>query len=566
MKENKNFIFGLILIIPIIFSSCLYYYEGFLNFGRDFNFYIFSPNLTFDENTHYFPKVLAFIDNLTFNINDNVDSKNYNFLQFVLIFFSSLIVIIFGDIYAPFFLDFISISLLLIINYYFFYKILRLQNIYIFPFLTIYIVFFTYGPFTYNFYVNLIWDIELKTYHHIFRQFSPTLTSICLVIGIIAHYNVYKFDKLNIFNFILIVLSYFAYGFNSIIQIIFFSLSFCYLFLFGEKKQIIIKLYLINLITFFIWYYFQTVFFDNKWFSKFLLYASNDYNFEVTKNLINLFFISINLFLFYKNKNYNFLFLGIFLISCLILFNISFIVGYDPKLYHADMYFAKPAQWISLFLFINLVNDKFFLKIIKIIALSVSILFFLSHKNFVEKIFYKYSDFMTEQQDKRDSFKKIKNIVKNSLVHTLDPHFILYGFYTTSSKNFIYSSDYNLTLPPKNNLINFIKLADYLNLSRDLQHTMITNKKLFFLNGKHNMYQHIIFLQDSPNDLNFKMSLVEGQKTNLKKFINDYKNKNKNLNFKYLLISKKNKKKFNYFIDSNLSLIYEDENYLLFNK
>ena len=566
MKEKKNFIFGLILIIPIIFSSCLYYYQGIINFGLDFDFYIFTPNLTFDENLHYFPKVLAFVDSLTFNLGDNVNSKNFSFLQLVPIFFSTLVVIIFGDTHAPFFLDFTSIILFLIINYYFFDKILKLKKNYILPFLAIYAIFFTYGPYTYNFYIDLIKDVEFKTYHHIFRQFSPAITSIFLVISIIINRNAYKFNKLNIFNFILIILSYFVYGYNSIVQIIFFSLSFCYLFLAGDKKKLIIKIYLINLITFFIWYYFHTSFFDNKWFSKFLLYSSNDYSFETTKNLINLFFIFLNFFLFYKNRNLNFLFLGIFLISCLILFNVKFIIGHDPQLYHVDMYFAKPAQWLSLFLFINLINSKILLNIIRIIALSASILFFLSHKNFVEKTFIKYSDFITEQQEKRNSFKKMKDVVKNNVVYTIDPHFILYGFYATSSKNYIYSSDHNLTLPPKSNLINFIKLADYLNVPRDLQYEMITNKQIFFLNNKHNMYQHIIFLQDSPNDQNFKMSLIEGKKTNLKKFISNYANKNLNLNFKHLLIDKKNIKKFNYLIDSNLSLVYEDENYLIFNK
>jgi hypothetical protein len=101
-RKKKKIIYSLFLFIPIILSCFLYYYKGFIVFGNNFNFYFFTPNLTFDENTHYFPRVFAIVDNFSFNLNDNINSKNFNFLQFVPIFFTSLIIIVFVKSFARF--------------------------------------------------------------------------------------------------------------------------------------------------------------------------------------------------------------------------------------------------------------------------------------------------------------------------------------------------------------------------------------------------------------------------------------------------------------------------------
>jgi hypothetical protein len=563
-----NFFFSFCLITPIILSSVIYYYFGFKYFGANFNPYIFTSNLTFDENVHYFLKILNFISYLGSNLNDVKNYNNINFVQIVPYFFSFLVVIIFGENSAPILIDLITIIFFLAVNYYFFLKILKIKKNYLFSLLVIYSVFFSYGPFTYNFYIDLFKDIELKTYHQLFRQFSPSLTYIFFIINIIAHCKSYKSNQITLLNFSIIALSYFVYSYNSVVQIIFFSLCFFYLILLNNKKKIIIKLYLINIFMFLIWFYLHNYYFNNEWFTKFLLGYTETFNLEIEKNLITIFFLIINFYIFYKYKIFNFLFVAIFLLACFIFFNLRFIIGYDLQLYHVDMYFTKPAQWLSLILLIDLVMKKNLKKLLVIIAFSISILFFWSHKNFSEKLILNNLELINEQLKKRVSFAKINKFVKNEIVYTLDPHFIAYGYYLSSSKSYIISIDQNLVdASPKKNLINFIDLGDFLGITRDTQYKFITDKSLFYLNDKHNFFQHLLFLQDNPaNDTMFKDSINEGVSTNIKEFIEN-KNQNKiDANIKYLLIYKKDQKFFNYIINKNLKVIYEDENYFLYEK
>jgi len=564
--KEKFYLFVNLLSILLIFASIIIYYlKGYLLFGLGFdqNTFTYETKL-YDHQTTYFLKIYSLINDFSLSYNEVKDSYRYNNTYFVPLFVTSLISFCVGERHTPLALDlFFFLPFLIILNF-FFTKVLNFKKVFSLSCLSIFYIFFGYG-------LTSIDDISkffLLQAHLDFpaltRLFSPLLTSIFLISFFIINFIILHQKKIKISFIFLVVISFFVYPYNSLIQIIFSTLFFIFYYFFKKEKSIfLIKLYLIIFLSFFVSYYFHSHELTKNY--SLILSVKNDNLAYLKNNILIVLFIIINFFIYYFKKNYFFLYANFFYFTCLISYNLKFILGYDMQFYHIISYFFKPFQWINFFYIISL-NEKSKLKLIQC-TFFIAILFFLNQNNFINNYFRINSGFLKEQIENKKTFIHLKTLVRSKTVYTLDPHFIYYGYRLANSYNYLFFSARNLNISPLENLQKFVNLCSIHGLTRQkCYNLMYYNDKNFHLNDSHGVIRHLLFLHDGPDSKDDNENFRSLGLTN-------YEFKNLFFNIKnnflinepaLLLINKYDQKELGYKINISKKKIYEDKSYILY--
>jgi hypothetical protein len=210
--------------------------------------------------------------------------------------------------------------------------------------------------------------------------------------------------KIKILFIFLIVLSFFVYPYNSLIQIIFSTLFLFYYYFFKKEKSIfLIQLYLIIFFSFFVSYYFQSHELTKNY--NLILSVKNDHLAYLKNNTLLFFFIIVNCFIYYFKKNYFFIYASIFYLTCLIAYNLKFILVNDMQFYHIISYFFKPFQWINFFYLISL-NKKIKLKLIQS-TVFIAILFLSNQINFINNYFHMNSNLLKKQIENKKTCQNL---------------------------------------------------------------------------------------------------------------------------------------------------------------
>lgn len=535
MKESfKIFIiFFIISLIPIIFYYNLYLFNS-ENFDPNI---ILQSNFIWDEQTSYFLRADNFLLNKSFGVNEIDDTFKFSSMS-VSIIALSLLKILFSNNYFPIFIDIIISLGFLITVYFFFIKILQLDKFYSCLFSIILLILFSIGPTTMNFFLEIFKNMNLKSMPHIYRQISPSITSIFFILFIFLNFKYFQTLK-NKKILLLTPLFYFIYPFNSLIQITG-SCLFVFYFFFKKKfeNKKIFYFLILNFFSFFTWYLLNQI--ESSWFSKFLLGANYELIFD-KRNFITIFFICLNFIFYGIYKNEKFIYLNLSFITIFIVYNIKFLIGYDLQFYHVDMYFSKPLQWINIFYIINFYFNKILLKrIFALLSLIFIILFTLSFNNYSKNILNKNEQELKSQLKFKKNLIEIEDLIKDKTIVTLDPNFIFYGFKYVYSKNYIFYSARNINVSPEINLKRFIStcIIHGIDDPNIIEIIFLLNNNEFKY-GLHGSFHELIFLEDGP----------ASTKKN-----NPYKSLQKNKNFNDLkMIIKK------YSQENNSQKIFQDK-------
>jgi hypothetical protein len=574
MKKNTNYFFfkekfcwyaNLLSILLIFISIIIYYLKGYSLFGVDFdqNTFTYETKL-YDHQSTYFLKIYSLINDFSLSYNEVKDSYRYNNTYFVPLFVTSLISFCVGEKYTPIALDlFFFLPFLIVLNF-FFTKVLNFKKIFSLSCVSIFYIFFGYGLTS----IDSLYRFFLLKGHIDFpsltRLFSPLLTSITLIIFFIVNFIILRNKKIKILFIFLIVLSFFVYPYNSLIQIIFSTLFLFYYYFFKKEKSIfLIQLYLIIFFSFFVSYYFQSHELTKNY--NLILSVKNDHLAYLKNNTLLFFFIIVNCFIYYFKKNYFFIYASIFYLTCLIAYNLKFILVHDMQFYHIISYFFKPFQWINFFYLISL-NKKIKLKLIQS-TVFIAILFLSNQINFINNYFHMNSNLLKKQIENKKTFVNLKTLVRSKIVYTLDPDFIYYGYRLTNSYNYLFFSVRNLNISPLENVQRFVNLCSIHGLTRQQCYDLIYyNDKNFHLNDSHGVVRHLLFLHDGPDNKddndNFRsLGLTNYEFKNL--FFNIKNNFLMNQDT-FLLINKHDQKEFGYKINISKKKVYEDKRYILY--
>lgn len=574
MKKNTNYFFfkekfcwyaNLLSILLIFTSVIIYYLKGYSLFGVDFdqNTFTYETKL-YDHQSTYFLKIYSLINDFSLSYNEVKGSYRYNNTYFVPLFVTSLISFCVGENYTPLALDLFFFLLFLIILNFFFIKVLNFKKIFSLSCVSIFYIFFGYGLTS----IDSLYRFFLLKSHIDFpsltRLFSPLLTSIFLIIFFIINFIILRKKKIKISFIFLIVLSFFVYPYNSLIQIIFSTLFFFYYYFFKKEKSIfLIKLYLIIFFSFLVAYFFQSHELTKNY--NLILSVKNDNLAYLKQNILIVLFIIINFFIYYLKKNYFFIYANIFYLTCLIAYNLKFILVHDMQFYHIISYFFKPFQWINLFYLISL-NEKIKLKLIQS-TFFIAILFLLNQISFINNYFHMNSNFLKKQIENKKTFFNLKTLVRSKTVYTLDPDFIYYGYRLTNSYNYLFFSVRNLNISPLENVQRFVNLCTIHGLTRQQCYDLIYyNNKNFHLNDSHGVIRHLLFLHDGPDNKddndNFRsLGLTNYEFKNL--FFNIKNNFSRNERI-FLLLNKHDEKEIGYKINISKKKVYEDKRYILY--
>ena len=574
MKKNTNYFFfkekfcwyaNLLSILLIFTSIIIYYLKGYSLFGVDFdqNTFTYKTKL-YDHQSTYFLKIYSLINDFSLSYNEVKGSYRYNNTYFVPLFVTSLISFCVGENYTPLALDLFFFLLFLIILNFFFIKVLNFKKIFSLSCVSIFYIFFGYGLTS----IDSLYRFFLLKSHIDFpsltRLFSPLLTSIFLIIFFIINFIILRKKKIKISFIFLIVLSFFVYPYNSLIQIIFSTLFFFYYYFFKKEKSIfLIKLYLIIFFSFLVAYFFQSHELTKNY--NLILSVKNDNLAYLKQNILIVLFIIINFFIYYLKKNYFFIYANIFYLTCLIAYNLKFILVHDMQFYHIISYFFKPFQWINLFYLISL-NEKIKLKLIQS-TFFIAILFLLNQISFINNYFHMNSNFLKKQIENKKTFFNLKTLVRSKTVYTLDPDFIYYGYRLTNSYNYLFFSVRNLNISPLENVQRFVNLCTIHGLTRQQCYDLIYyNNKNFHLNDSHGVIRHLLFLHDGPDNKddndNFRsLGLTNYEFKNL--FFNIKNNFSRNERI-FLLLNKDDEKEIGYKINISKKKVYEDKRYILY--
>lgn len=574
MKKNTNYFFfkekfcwyaNLLSILLIFTSVIIYYLKGYSLFGVDFdqNTFTYETKL-YDHQSTYFLKIYSLINDFSLSYNEVKGSYRYNNTYFVPLFVTSLISFCVGENYTPLALDLFFFLLFLIILNFFFIKVLNFKKIFSLSCVSIFYIFFGHGLTS----IDSLYRFFLLKSHIDFpsltRLFSPLLTSIFLIIFFIINFIILRKKKIKISFIFLIVLSFFVYPYNSLIQIIFSTLFFFYYYFFKKEKSIfLIKLYLIIFFSFLVAYFFQSHELTKNY--NLILSVKNDNLAYLKHNILIVLFIIINFFIYYLKKNYFFIYANIFYLTCLIAYNLKFILVHDMQFYHIISYFFKPFQWINLFYLISL-NEKIKLKLIQS-TFFIAILFLLNQISFINNYFHMNSNFLKKQIENKKTFFNLKTLVRSKTVYTLDPDFIYYGYRLTNSYNYLFFSVRNLNISPLENVQRFVNLCTIHGLTRQQCYDLIYyNNKNFHLNDSHGVIRHLLFLHDGPDNKddndNFRsLGLTNYEFKNL--FFNIKNNFSRNERI-FLLLNKHDEKEIGYKINISKKKVYEDKRYILY--
>jgi len=522
VKENLKIIFFFLLIslLPLIF-----YFNIYLLYPLEFDAnFILQKNFVWDEKTIYFKIVYNFLIYKSFGVSEINNAFKFSSIPISIILLS-IIKILFGYNYFPIFLDVILSLGFLVITYFFLKNFLKIDKLYSFLFSIFFLITFSKGPTTLIFFLQILKDLNLDSMPHIFRQISPSLTSIFLILFIIINVKYFQSLKNNTY-LILLPIFYFVYPFNTLIQI---TGSFIFSFYFFLKKKYqkkkIILFFFVNFFSFLIWFLLNSL--ESDWFSKYLLGANYDLIFD-QRNYFLLFFIFLNFIFFYFFKLEKFIYLNLAFLAIFVVYNVKFLLGYDLQFYHVDMYFSKPLQWINIFLIVNTFFYKlYFKRIITISIVLFVILFCLSFNNYSKKILNQNKEYLTSQiQFKKDLFK-IKNKLKNKTIVTLDPNFIFYGYSYTNSKNFIFYSARNINVSPEINVKRFIYTCVLHGIfDKNTMISIFSSNFGDYKYGLHGAFHELIFLEDGPagGNINNPYRSIKKEKKfeNLEEIISSY--------------------------------------------
>lgn len=570
--KNKKIIslfFYFLFFLILSFSGSLFYIIGEKFFGNDYSQYLFKQStILADEFIYYFQRIDPFLNNLSLGTYEIQINNTFKFNDYSSLLLISLISLFFSKSILPMMVDIIIPFIFLIISFLMFRVNFNFNRQYSFACSIIFFVFFSYGITTLNYSIPLLLDFQLNNFPHIFRQFSPSISSIFFIGYFVLSTSIIKSERIKLINIFLIFLTYFSYGYSTLIQITFASLFYFYsLFFLKINKKFYTKLYIINFIFFLIWFLISV--FQGEWHSKYSLDAKYIFDFNILKNffLIFLFLVNLLIYFFYK-KQITFIYLNIFILSLLIVYNIKFLLGYDMQLYHVDIYYSKPLQWINIFyIFKEFVNKKL-LKFLTIFSIYSSVVFCYAYYEFSKEFYIENKAVLNDQLKNRNSFIKMKNILKEKTVHTLDLDFIMYGYTITDSYNYVFAKGRNINTPPIINLDRFLQLTDFHSIPRTKVNDMIFNIENFYANEEHNILYNILFLDDGNGIGNILKkpfrSLVKNQEIkNIKSFINQMKPTEKNFSSLLFLVNKFDMKKFSYKLNFDHKILYEDQRYIL---
>ena len=565
MKESLKIIliFFIISLIPTVFYYNLYLFNS-ENFDPNI---ILQSNFIWDEQTSYFLRADNLLQNKSFGVNEIDNNFKFSSMSISLIVFS-LLKILLSSNYFPIYIDIILSFGFLITVHLFFIKILKLDKFYSCLFSIIFLILFSIGPTTINFFLEIFKNMNLKSMPYIYRQISPSMTSIFLVLFIFLNFKYFQSNKKKILIFT--PLFYFIYPFNSLIQITgSFLFSFYFLFKKKYKNQKIFYFLSLNLFSFFLWYLLNQL--ESNWFSKFLLGATYDLIFD-KRNFIIIFFFCLNFLLYRFYKIEKFIYLNLSFLTVFIVYNAKFLIGYDLQFYHVDMYFSKPLQWINIFYITNIIFNKLVYKrIIALFSFVFIVFFILSFNNYSQSILKKNEKYLYDQLKFKKDLIEIKYLINGKTILTLDPNFIFYGYNYVNSKNYIFYSARNLEISPEINLKRFIDtcIVHGINDLNKIESIFLLNKNEFKYD-LHGVFHELIFLEDGPASANKKNTYKSLQKnktfSNLREVIKNYyhqKNSQNTFQDQIILINKNSSIK-NIMKLEKLKLIFENNAFILY--
>ncbi len=560
MKKYRIF-----LIIPLLLSSTSFFHlNGFLTFGNEYHTFIFTKNHIWDETTHYLLTPLRFLEFGHFSFKTYPSSnETYYFLKD---FFSTIQNIVFYFIfelkYIGLVLDIFAVILNLVFFIFFFNKILKYEIDYSFIFSCISIIFFAFGPQTYN---EIFGFLTLEPYSQLpsITRHEPTAnTNVGFLISLLGLYFFFIKKNYKIF-FLTSLVGFFSYIYVSLFYITLCGIIFIYRLVTKKDHFLeLLKFISIPIILFLTWSTLM-LFMDSEGNLRNTQHVSNSIDLKFL--LISIFYIILNLLNYKFTKNYtikeNSIYIILIFISCVVCFYSTLITKVDLGGNDHFYYFANPFQWITLFnIFYNFKNT-ISKKLLTSFLILIIFIQFMGIRNYSNKYFLENEDKIINQINYLNDLENIKLLVNNKKVLSIDPLFVWFGYVITNSYTYIPN---HLDLSVSSDDI----MNKYLITSKLFKLPVESVVKYFFkkpnISKRSINFEEIVFAGDMNDGI---YEALKGQNLTKSELI-DYIKKKYNLikvneNFDLIVLNK------NWLLPeskvlSNLNLIFENKSFLIY--
>jgi hypothetical protein len=560
MKHN----YRIFLIVPLlVFSTTFFHINGFFTFGDNYHTFLIVSNHIWDETTHYLLTPIRFIEFGDLSFQSSPSSKET--LYFLKDFFSTLQNIIFYFIfdlkYIGLVLDIFSVLANLLLFYFLFKKIFDYDNFISFVFSVISIIFFGYGPQTYN---EIIGFFTFNPYTEIptITRHEPTAnTNIGFLISLIGLYYFYYKENYKLF-FITSLIAFFSYIYVSLFYVVLCGIVLFFKTIYLKKSYLIFfKNILIPLTLFILW-------------SSLMLYMDSQGNLRNTQHIsdglsikfliINIVYILLNLANIKYTKNLiikkNSIIIIFVFVSCGICFYSTLFTGIDLGGNEHFYYYANPFQWITffnlLYNFKSKINNNIYVSIITLLI----IIQLIGVKNYSDKYFFLNKQKIINQVKYVNDLDKLKKNTAKKTIISLDPLYVWYGFNLTNSYSFI-PSHLDLSVSSDEILNKFLITSKIFNLSTDELINYFFKKPN--ISSRSINFEEITFAGDINDNIYDALSIKGLKKTDLINYIKRKYNQIEVSNIKHPILISKNWHIPNKKIYRNKKITYENETFIL---
>lgn len=560
MKHN----YRIFLIIPLlVFSTTFFHINGFFTFKDNYHTFLIVNNHIWDETTHYLLTPIRFIEFGDLSFQSSLSSKET--LYFLKDFFSTLQNIIFYFIfdlkYIGLVLDIFSVLANYLLFYFLFKKIFDFDNFFSFVFSVVIIIFYGYGPQTYNEIIGFFTFNPYTEIPTITRHEPVANTNIGFLISLIGLYYFYYKENYKLF-FITSLIAFFSYIYVSLFYIVLCSIVLIFKNIYLKKKYLnFFKNILIPLALFILW-------------SSLMLYMDSQGNLRNTQHIsdglgikfliISLIYILINLANIKYTKNSiikkNSIIIIFVLVTCIICFYSTLFTGIDLGGNDHFFYFANPFQWITfLNLFYNFkskINNNIYVSIISLLI----IIQLIGIKNYSDKYFFLNKQKIIDQVKYVNDLDKLKKNTAKKTIISLDPLYVWYGFNLTNSYSFI-PSHLDLSVSSDEILNKFLVTSKIFNLSTDEVISYFFKKPN--ISSRSINFEEIVFAGDINDNIYDALIAKNLKKKDLINYIKEKYNLIEVSNIKHPILISKNWHIPNRKIYRNKKITYENETFIL---
>jgi len=560
MKHN----YRIFLIVPLlVFSTTFFHINGFFTFGNNYHTFLIVKNHIWDETTHYLLTPIRFIEFGDFSFQSLPSSREtFYFLKDFFSTFQNIIFYFIFDLkYIGLVLDIFSVLTNLLLFYFLFKKIFDFDELLSFIFSVIIIIFFGYGPQTYN---EIIGFFTLNPYSEIpviTRHEPAANTNVGFLISLIGLYYFYYKENYKIF-LITSLVAFFSYIYISLFYIVLCSVVLFFKKVYLKKSYLnFFKNISIPLTLFVLW-------------SSLMLYMDTQGNLRNTQHLtdslsikffcISIVYILLNLANIKYSKDLiikkNSVIIIFVLLTCLICFYSTILTGVDLGGNDHFYYFANPFQWITFFNILYNFKSKINNHIYTSVVILLIIFQLIGVKNYSDKYFLLNKEKIIDQVKYVNDLDKIKQNTTKKTIISLDPLYVWYGFNLTNSYSFI-PNHLDLSVNSDEILNKFIITSKILDLSTDELINYFFKKPN--ISSRSINFEEIVFAGDANDNVYNALSVKNLRKKDLIEYIKNKYEQIKLTNIKHPILVNKKWHIPNKNIFKNKKIIYENETFVL---